>query len=83
MTNADVYMFANELKKINPDKKDDIRVSGFDVVIYTGGNPAELIAPYPFVWVEEEQAFSDLPTLKHLGEPLVFQSFFVRCQRRE
>lgn len=79
MTDADVNVFVDELKKNNPDKKDDIMVGDFNLVIYTGGDPRELSVPYPFAWDEEEHAFSDLPTLKALGLLPMYQAFYVRC----
>lgn len=81
MTDATVSVFVEELQKLNPEKSGNIKVGhGIDNVIYTGGDPRELIPPEPFSWDEENHGFSDLETLKNLGMQLLFQLFRVKTE---
>ena len=82
MTDATVYDFVNELKKLNAVKSNDIRVINFDTISYTGGDPRELTPPYPFMWSEEDNGFSDLETLKSLNMTPICQVFYVRCESK-
>lgn len=79
MTNITVSIFAEELRNLNEAKKTDIKVGrGIDVIVYTGGDPRELIPPYPFSWDEEQNGFSDLQMLKELDMAPIYQLFNVR-----
>ena len=78
MTTATVKEFVKEVQQLNPSLKDHIRVGmGIDRVIYTGGDPRELVVPEPFAWNEEMQGFTDLDTLQRLGWAPVYQLFTV------
>ena len=78
MTNATVRDFVKELRELNPEKSADIKVGrGIDNVIYTGGDPRNLVPPEPFSWDEEHQGFSDLQVLKNLGLSPMYQLFTV------
>lgn len=78
MTDATVSVIVEELQKLNPEKREHIKVGhGIDKVIYTGGDPRELITPYPFNWDEEHHGFSDLQVLRELGMMQVYQLFTV------
>lgn len=81
MTNATASIFVDELKKCNPEKADLIRLGrGFDLVIYSGRDPRELIAPEPFAWDEENNGFSDLAAIRAEGMVPLFQLFRVETE---
>lgn len=78
MTNATVDIFVHELKECNPERAHLISVGhGFDLVIYSGGDPRELIAPEPFAWDEENNGFSDLAAVRAAEMIPLFQVFRV------
>lgn len=78
MTDATIHIFVDELKKLNPGEANHIKVGrGIDRMIYTGGDPRELISPAPFSWDESLNGFSDLEAIREMGTLELYQLFTV------
>ncbi len=78
MTDATIHDFVQELKKLNPEQSDNIRIWNFETLIFYGDDVEKLNAPYPFAWDEEHGGFSDLAALNTLQVQPLYQVFFVK-----